>query len=776
MSRAARVGRLSGPPGEGIAESFWGAFRSSPDACALSTLEEGRYVEVNDGFTRLLGFAREELLGRPAVETVWPSPGDREAFLRTLEGGTAFREREVELRTKSGERRTFSISAEAVDVRGRRHLMTISRDVTDQKLMTEALRASEERYRNFLALSTDAIGRIELSEGLAVDLPEEEQLAHIWRHAYVAECNDAMARGSGLASAADVLGRRLAEVLPDSPEERNGLLRFIRSGHRLIDDELCRVGRDGQARWLRRNVLGVMSGAQLIRAWVVTRDETARKRAEVAVDEQRAFLRQVLDSNPHLIFARDGHNRITLANRATAELYGTTVEALTGEQGAGAAPPPGVVESFNLGEVETLVSGGERAFRTAVRDAAGGLRRFDVVERPLLDPQGAAHQVISVATDVTARLRADEERNRLQTALEHAAREWRETFDAIDVGILVTNDSGRVVRVNREAAALAEGCREYESLLHRRLEAIGAQEPWRTAEQVREAAARQTMHIARQIRDEATARAWYITASPMKRGAGAAPWVIVTLRDITAETEVEQQLRRSRQMEAMGALVAGVAHEVRTPLFSISATLEAFESEFGVRPEQEEYAVLLRSQVRRLTQLMSDLLDYGKPPVLSLSPGGIDEVVRRALQACRGLAKQSKVSLTLALEENLPPVRRDPGRLEQVFQNLIANAIQHSPPGAAVGIGVGRAPQGRGGVCCTVEDRGSGVPNADRRRIFEPFVSGRKGGTGLGLSIVQRIVDGHGGTVTAGSRPDGGAVFTVVLPAGEEDAQAGARC
>jgi PAS domain S-box-containing protein len=752
-----------------------GAFRSSPDACALSTLAEGRYVEVNDGFTRLLGFAREELLGRSAVEMVWPSPADREAFLGGLEGGASVREREVELRTKSGERRTFSISAEPVDLQGRTHLMTISRDVTDQRRATEALRASEERYRNFLALSTDAIGRIELREGLPVSLPEEEQLAHILRHAYVAECNDALAKVGGYASAAEILGRMLAEVVPNSPEELEGLRRFIRSGHRLIDDELRRLGRDGEVRWLRRNVVGVVDGGKLIRAWVVTRDETARKRAEMAAEEQRAFLRQVLDTNPHLIFARDGQNRITLANRATAELYGTTVDALTDKQGAGATPQRDGVEGLSVGYLEVLKSGTERVSRSAVKGAADGLRWFDVVARPLLDAQGAAVQVISVATDVTARLRADEERTRLQTALQDAAREWRETFDAIDVGILVTNDSGRVVRVNHEAAALAEGCTEYESLLHRRLEAIGSREPWRTAAQVREAAEGQQMHVARQIRDEPTGRAWYVTASPMRRGTGARPWVIVTMRDVTAETEVEQQLRRSRQMEAMGALVAGVAHEVRTPLFSISATLEAFESEFGVRPEQEEYAALLRSQVRRLTQLMSDLLDYGKPPVLSLSMGGIDEVIRRAIHACGGLAEQAKVSLRLELEEGIPPLRRDAGRLEQVFQNLIANAIQHSPPGAMVRIAAGPARQGRGGVSCTVEDRGSGISNDERRRIFEPFVSGRKGGTGLGLSIVQRIVDGHGGTVTAGSRPDGGAVFTVVLPAGDEGPPGGAR-
>src|SRR5260370_25167588 len=131
----------------------------------------------------------------------WASPADRRAFLRGLEEGMILREREVELRTKSGERRTFSISAEAVDLQGRPHLMTISRDVTDKKRATEALRASEERYRNFLALSTESIGRIQLRAPLSVDVPSEAQLAHSRRHAYVAECTDAVARPGGHESA-----------------------------------------------------------------------------------------------------------------------------------------------------------------------------------------------------------------------------------------------------------------------------------------------------------------------------------------------------------------------------------------------------------------------------------------------------------------------------------------------------------------------------------------------------------------------------------------------
>ena len=109
---------------------------------------------------------------------------------------------------------------------------------------------------------------------------------------------------------------------------------------------------------------------------------------------------------------------------------------------------------------------------------------------------------------------------------------------------------------------------------------------------------------------------------------------------------------------------------------------------------------------------------------------------------------------------------RDEGRLEQVFQNLLANAVQLSPRGSTVRVTAGAA---RGGVACIVEDQGPGLPAGAAERVFEPFFTARKGGTGLGLSIVRRIVEEHGGTVSAGNRPAGGAAFTVWLPAAGAD-------
>ena len=122
------------------------------------------------------------------------------------------------------------------------------------------------------------------------------------------------------------------------------------------------------------------------------------------------------------------------------------------------------------------------------------------------------------------------------------------------------------------------------------------------------------------------------------------------------------------------------------------------------------------------------------------------------------------MTLAEAIMAEIPRLELDPGRMEQVFENLIANAIQHSPPGGRVRVTARLGGPKGGPVEFTVEDEGAGLAEADIPRLFDPFFSRRQGGTGLGLSIVQRIVEAHGGRVAAGNRAVGGAVFTVRLP------------
>jgi signal transduction histidine kinase len=229
--------------------------------------------------------------------------------------------------------------------------------------------------------------------------------------------------------------------------------------------------------------------------------------------------------------------------------------------------------------------------------------------------------------------------------------------------------------------------------------------------------------------------------------------------------QLESSLRRNEMMAVMGSLVAGVAHEVRNPLFAISSTLDAFENRFADRGEYQRYLGVLRAEVNRLTGLMQALLEYGKPASQEFVQDSIEDVLRQAVRSYEPLAEGLNVRFTETDRSDRSLVRMDRERLLQVFQNLIENAVQHSPPGGSVVIEVAEVcEEGQSWISCEIKDSGPGFPQGDLAKIFEPFFTRRRGGTGLGLSIVQRIVEEHGGRIAADNRPEGGAVITVRFP------------
>lgn len=235
-----------------------------------------------------------------------------------------------------------------------------------------------------------------------------------------------------------------------------------------------------------------------------------------------------------------------------------------------------------------------------------------------------------------------------------------------------------------------------------------------------------------------------------------------------AERERESlqvELRRSEAMAAMGSLMAGVAHEVRNSLFGISSTLDAMEASEDGRDERRRE--VLRREVNRLNKLMTDLLEYGRPPSSDFSEGQIGKLVAEAIRVCTPAAEAASVTLVNAACGCEAALRMNHGRLLQVFVNLIENAIQHAPAGSDVTVEATALPLDGGArwVECCVKDSGPGFAEEDLPHLFEPFFTRRRKGTGLGLAIVQRIVDEHRGRIEAGNRPEGGARICVHLPA-----------
>jgi PAS domain S-box-containing protein len=367
-----------------------------------------------------------------------------------------------------------------------------------------------------------------------------------------------------------------------------------------------------------------------------------------------------------------------------------------------------------------------------------------------------------------ARRRAEAEELRLSNELAQSAMEWRQTFDTVVTPIVITDPDGTIGRVNR--AALELSGRAEEEILGVRVPEVGAGEPWTTAAQLVSSIEPWDSVATAETRD-ARGRTWELSIAHFATAREGADRFIVVFWEITGIVDLQESLRRSANLSAMGALVAGVAHEVRNPLFGISATLDAYDAELR-EPAFEGFAPTLRREVRRLTDLMQELLEYGKPSVLALAHGTVDAVIGAAIVARLSSARAAGIALENLVTGSEATLLIDRSRLQQVFENLIDNAVQHSHPGGRVRIRSNPVEQGgRRWVELLVEDDGSGFPARDLDRVFEPFFTARRGGTGLGLSIVQRIVEEHSGKVTAGNRPEGGAVVAILLPLADATAK-----
>jgi two-component system sensor histidine kinase HydH len=216
------------------------------------------------------------------------------------------------------------------------------------------------------------------------------------------------------------------------------------------------------------------------------------------------------------------------------------------------------------------------------------------------------------------------------------------------------------------------------------------------------------------------------------------------------------ELERGRRLAALGTMSAVLAHELRNPLASLKGhaqlLAERVERDEVLRPKADRVV----NEAVRLEQLMNDLLAFVKSGELRREEADPNDVLRAAVEA------SGNGSVEARYLPGRTPWPLDSGRMQQALENVLRNAVQASPQGHRVEAAVGM--EGRA-LVFTVRDHGPGIPAGEEERIFEPFVTGRVRGVGLGLAIARRIVELHGGTVSAKSHAGGGAEFRLTVPA-----------
>jgi len=239
------------------------------------------------------------------------------------------------------------------------------------------------------------------------------------------------------------------------------------------------------------------------------------------------------------------------------------------------------------------------------------------------------------------------------------------------------------------------------------------------------------------------------------------------VKDITEQKRLAEQLIVSERLAVVGELIAGVAHEVRNPLFGITTTLSALARRLEDRATVKPFLDVVMTEVDHLNHLMEQLLEHSRPIRLGGDVADITGLIQEVLGEFGIQAREKNVAVTFACGNTVPGLHIDRRKMHGVFANLLDNALQHTAPGGRVAVvvesttGDDRKPSA---VHIEFSDTGAGIAPENLPKVFAPFFTTRAAGTGLGLAIVRKTIHDHGGTIAVRSEIGKGTSFVIDLP------------
>lgn len=677
---------------------------------------------------------------------------------RALEAHEEFRNLEYALRLPDGRLRWLSVSGHPVyDPEGSfRGYRGIAKDITARKHIEEALRASETRFREIFHQAPDAMTLVRPADAtyLDVNLAFEEMTG--WRRA-------------------EVLGRTSRDIgLWAEPARREQMFQDLAREGTLRDLEYAMRRRDGTIIHTALNARTLQLTGERCYLFVI-RDITARRRAEDALRESEAQLRLIADHLPAMILDIGTDGRLRFANRAVADFCGATGERLEGRRLDEVLAPP-LCAAWRPFLARAL-GGEEIHWRDARRGRPdGSLRDLDITLVPRRDAAGRVSGVVTLAVDVTARRRLEEE---LQLA--------NRALDASIHAVLITRSSAddhKIVYVNPAFERITGYCAA--EAIGRNPRFLHGPQPDQPELDTLRAALREQREatvLVRNFRKDGTPFWSELRVAPVRDSAGTVTHYVGISADVTDRVEAQQRLRElaaeleRRVEERTGELRAAmrelesfsytVSHDLRAPLRAIAGFAHLLREERGAMLGDEGLRLIdrIEANAMHMAALIDGLLalaQHSRRP-LDKKPVDVGSLVGEVLGSLRQELQALDAEVVVA---ELPACHADPVLLRQVFANLLSNAMKYSamrkPPRIEIG-----AREERGETVYWVRDNGVGFDMRYAQRMFRPFErmhpASEFPGIGIGLSIVRRIVERHGGRIWAESAPGEGATFSFTL-------------
>jgi PAS domain S-box-containing protein len=763
-------------------EKFAKAFQYSPELIAISDRMTEELLDVNESFVRITGYSREEVIGRRAVDLPLIERAVREKAETLVSSGSG-QKLELKLRTKSGALLDVVASMDAIEIGGRSCLLSVTRDVTQQKeaerslqRFTESLAASEELLRHLIRHTPAAVAMFDTGMRYL-------QASDHWITDYHL-------------AGREIIGRSHYDIFPDMPERWRAIHQRVLAGavERCDEDPYPRA--DGNLEWLQWEIRPwYKAGGEIGGLTIFTQVITSRKRAEEELrrnqdqlreSEQR--LRLALDSGQIAVWYQDMESKRLTGDPLLFDLLAIPASADR------SFPYEMLLERIHPDDRETVdaqlsslwqgSANVQADFRVVRPD--GSLRYIHGTGSPILDEVDQLKRVVGVAVDVTARRKAEEERESLVYALGERVKELRVLHQT---ALLLQSEQRDIPDLLAEwVLCLPQGWQYPECcearITWRDIEVATARwrdSPWKQSVTLATIDGVCTIDVAyleqRPESDEgpflAEERLLLNALADMLRRylelrqhrAGLESLVASRTADLRLAKDEAENANRAK-----GTFVANMSHELRTPMNAILGYAQLLENDAALEASARNKAGVIRTSGEHLLHLLNDILELSRIEAgrveLLLAPLDLHALLEETRRMFLPLADTRNNRLSFELGNELPrAILGDARKIREVLINLLSNAMKFTGSGnVAVRAFASPGASHVRDITIVVDDSGRGIEPHDLSRIFDAFEqteSGiRAGGTGLGLSISRTFAEVMGGRLSATSVPGRGSTFT----------------
>ncbi|MDB5185635.1 MAG: hypothetical protein JWL85_158 [Candidatus Saccharibacteria bacterium] len=650
-------------------------------------------------------------------------------------------------------------------------------EVTDQVKARHKIAESEERYQAFIKNSNVGIWRFELDEPISAKLSPKKQIELMYRYAYLAEANDAMAAMYGYKTADALVGARLGDMLIKSdPTNITYLTSFVESDYRLSGTESHEVDKEGNDKFFNNSLVGIVQNGKLIRAWGTQQDVTEKYKADAALRESQERLALALQASKLGTWEWNMEAQKLVWNEDLKRIYGLEAEEeITYEKYLKMVHPDDLA-GMRATIADAIKKG--KSYRVEHRVVwADGSMHWVLGQGKAIQKEGKTVRMIGTSMNI-------DERKKAELRIAESERSFRELADSMPQIVWTLRPDGQIDYYNRrwyEYTGFKEGEDNdgWKQILH--------PDDLKRAFEVRQAALKtgEPYQIEARFKDPkhpGEYRWFLVRAESIHDEQGN---VIKWFGSSTDIEDIKEVMARKQELElqqeelirinnAKDEFISLASHQLRTPATGvkqlIGMLLEGYVGDLS--DQQREILQIAFDSNERQLKIVDDLLkiarvDAGKVK-LRQTKCDIGELMQEIIEEQEVNFTSSEQKVSFKMPVDLLEASIDRQLIRMVLENILDNARKYSYKGSTVKITV--KDDSKGFIAVRITDHGVGISSEDQARLFDKFMridnplSALVGGSGLGLYWAKKIVDLHGGSVRVRSEVEKGSTFTIYLP------------